>query len=126
MVLLKDGLSDNAEGPAFNPFMPVMPTGNQEPVASEDLVNRSLNETSELYELYMHGFNSKRLIRFEDWKKHGAINEFSFASNAVVNRFAQYNYKFTSNLSLCLEYRPFLRQICHIEEIKQQETTKRR
>lgn len=126
MVLLKDGLSDNVEGPAFNPFMPILPSNNPEPIATEDLVNTALSEIKEFYEFYMSGFNNKRLIRFEDWKKHGAVNQFSFASNSVLNKFAQYNYKLTSDKSLSLEYRPFLQQICQTEEIKYQESSKRR
>lgn len=123
LVIYKDGLSDATEGPGFNPFMTVQST---EPLCLVDNVNTTDMIDAELYELYITLFNGNKLIQFKDWLKHGAINTFSFPSNAVLNRFAEYNCINTSNSSLVLDYRPFIQQICRLEEIKQAKSTKRR
>lgn len=126
LIVFKDGLSDNVEGAGFNPFMPAQPTQQNEPLCNEDLVSTNLNDCQEIYRLFMGTLNAQRLIRFEDWIKHGAINSFSFASNSVINKFAQFNGKLTSNQALSLDYRPYLLNICRLEEIKQAASTKRR
>ncbi len=127
LVIMKDGLSDTIEGPGFNPFMSAAPSAQQnEPLNNEDLVNTCHDEYQEIYRLFMGALNAQRLIRFEDWVKHGAINSFSFASNSVINKFAQFNGKLTSNRALSLDYRPYLLNICRLEEIKHAASTKRR
>lgn len=131
LIVFKDGLSDNADGAVgFNPFMPAQPAAaaaqQNEPLCYEDLVSTELNDRQEIYRLFMGTLNAQRLIRFEDWVKHGAINSFCFASNSVINKFAQFNGKLTSNQALSLDYRPYLLNICRLEEIKQAASTKRR
>lgn len=121
LLLLKDGLTDNSSANvSFNPFLYQQ---TNETRSREDLTK--LNTTfakEELNEFYQHFilmFNDKKFIDFSDWSNYGAINEYNFASNVSINRLAQSLFRFTSNSSLCVEYRPFLQQICKIEETKQ-------
>ncbi len=128
-VVFKDGLSDTSEGPAFNPFMTSAPTastdsGDSQANLDEDMVSSKMQDTVEIFTTYIQLFN--RFISINDWRKHGAVNSFSFTSNTAVNKLAQYGNKFTSNRSLFMDYRPFLQLICRSEEIKHRTSTKRR
>jgi hypothetical protein len=81
---------------------------------------------NELYQTFITLFNENKFIEFDDWFKHGAINKFNYSSNVSINKLAQSLFKFTSNRSMSLEYRPYLHEICRLEDIKQREMNTRR
>jgi DNA polymerase III delta prime subunit len=145
LFILRDGLTDNnslsSSTASFNPFNPFMPqtTSNALQVnSSDDTVDFNIDDFNksnsiatrellhDLYETYMYLFNDSKCVKFQDWYKHGAIHQFSYSSNVSVNRFASNACKLTSNSALSLDYRPYLHQICQIEEFKQATTTSRR
>lgn len=124
-VVYKDGLSDSTEGATFNPFLPTVSvrSDSDESYSEEKEPKQSLQE---VHAFYLRFFNADRAVEFENWQKHGKAMKFSFGANAVMNRFAQYACKPTSNVSLALDYRPILQLICRNEERKQQTTVGRR
>ena len=142
LFILRDGLTDNSSlsttaTVSFNPFNLNAPqTGMQ--ANSEDNVDFNIDDFNksnsilvrdflyDLYETYMCLFNEFKCVKFQDWYKHGAVNQFNYSSNVSMNRFAAYAFKLTSNSSLTLDYRPFLHQICQIEDLKQASCTSRR
>ncbi len=145
LFLIKDGLSDNSTGASnnstsFNPFLtqPQIQAAaqfekNNDHVHNVDRFDLTKFNTTylknELLDFYLHfivWFNENRFIDFTDWFKHGRVNRYGYASSACMNRFAQFTFKFTSNSALSLEYRPYLHEICRIEELKQQSQNKRR
>ena len=140
LFILRDGLTDNSSmntSASFNPFNPFV-MGGQNTCITEDNVDFNIDDFNkcnsitvrdhmyDLYETYMSLFNESKSVSFCDWCKHGAINQFSYSSNVSMNRFASYAFKLTSNSSLALDYRPFLHQICQIEELKQVSSSSRR
>jgi DNA polymerase III delta prime subunit len=142
--ILKDGLNDYnailssstsssglASNVAFNPF--ITNTNTHSDLNSIDDNDRFRHSSITLrdhlydfYETYISLFNDKRLIELRDWSKYGHTNKLNFASNNAINKFAQATHKFTSNSSLYLDYRPALQQICHHEELKQAQSSRRR
>ena len=138
LFIIRDGLTDHNSSAAssnstfsyatFNPFIPTQSSYSH---LNNDDVNKSntiaiKDHLYELYETYMTLFNDDAFIEFSDWSKHGAINQFNFSSNVAINKFAQSSFKFTSNNALSLDYRPFLQQICQMEELKAVTSTRRR
>jgi hypothetical protein len=150
LFLIKDGLSDHSTATttssnlAFNPFLTQQQIQgaaqyerNTDSVHSLDRFDLTKFNTTylkhELLELYEHVmtlFNengsSNNTIDFADWCKHGRSDRLGYAASSCMSRFAQHTNKFTSNKSLGLEYRPFLHEICRLEELKQQSQAKRR
>jgi hypothetical protein len=148
LFLIKDGLSDNSTGnsninnnmTAFNPFLtqPQIQAAaqyekNNDPVHNVDRFDLTKFNTTylkqELLDYFSHFivlFNENRRIDFADWFKHGRVNRNGYASSSCMSRFAQFAFKFTSNSALSLDYRPFLHEMCRIEELKQQSQNKRR
>lgn len=129
LMMLRDGLSDYyaSSSGSFNPFIINQPSS--EPKLSEDLCK--LNTTfvkQELFDFFKI-FNfllNKKNINYYEWLNYGQVNEFNYASNVSVNRLAQGLFKFTSNKSLAVDYRPFLHQICKLEQAKQTKHVNRR
>lgn len=77
-------------------------------------------ELAEFFTTFVSLFNQNKPIGFTEWLRHGAINQHGYASSACVDRVAQSLCKFSSSRDLALEYRPYLQEICRLEEAKQQ------
>ncbi len=137
LFILRDGLTDNSSlntGASFNPFNPFIPQAT----LSDESVDFNIDDFNkynsfttrehlyDLYETHMYLFNDFKSVKFDDWYKHGTINEFNYSSNVSVNRFALNALKLTTNSALSLDYRPYLHQISQIEEFKQVTSTSRR
>lgn len=142
MFLLKDGLTDNSNSNSlnFNPFLNAQQiqmlnqdVKNQQQlqrVSNHDMNNYNTTllkyQLSDFYTTFITLFNDHTLIDLNDWLKHGAVNKFNFISCGCINKLAQNMFKFTSNSSLTLDYRPYLQVICGIEELRQQANNRKR
>jgi hypothetical protein len=137
LFILRDGLTDNSSlntAVSFNPFNPFIP----QVTLSDESVDFNIDDFNkynsfttrehlyDLYETHMYLFNDFKPVKFDDWYKHGTINEFNYSSNVSVNRFALNALKLTTSSALSLDYRPYLHQISQIEEFKQVTSTSRR
>jgi hypothetical protein len=129
LVLLKDGLSDNSSSctntSTFNPFLPMNSTTALQDHIEESIFYSDIERLHEHYNEYMFLFNKQNLVDLKDWSKHGLVDQFSYSSNMAVNKYAQNSLKPTTSRAVSLEYRPFLQQICQIEEIKQLSSKRR-
>ncbi len=132
--LIRDGLTDNStQQIPFNPFLNSLQVqqmqqfqNNQDPVDTlNDYDLTKFNTTylkEELLDFFVHFvclFNESKSVDFWDWLRHGRVNKFSYGSSSCMNKLAQSMFKFTSNESLSLDYRPYLHEICQLEELKQ-------
>ena len=133
-ILIRDGLSDNTDlfnnsssamnqtassNNSFNPFIQQSNLDLSKFHFEEYNLTSSIDQLNELYDIFINLFNKNKYINFYDWNKFGFVNTFNYTSSPSINKFAQYNYKFTSNSALSLDYRAFLQQICRIEECRQ-------
>ena len=145
--ILRDGLTDNTPAnsstsssnlngqssgtPAvsaynFNPFIPQSTQLKLDTSSSKSNAIFIREHMFNIYDSFIKLFNDNKMIDFTEWSKHGQTNQFNYPCNVAINRFAQALFKFTSNESISLDYRPYLQQMCHYEKLKQQNFTGRR
>ncbi len=147
LFILRDGLTDNTLANSslsslngngqssgtpsvssynFNPFIPQSSQLKIDTSSSKSNAILVREHMFNIYDLFIKLFNDNKMIDFTEWSKHGQTNQFNYPSNLAINRFAQALFKFTSNESISLDYRPYLQQMCHYEKLKQQNFTGRR
>ena len=127
LMMLKDGLSDHmTNAGSFNPFMNQTNADselNHDPAKlNTTFVKQDLFEFFKVFNFLLNG----KHIDYYEWLNYGKVNKFNFTSNVSVNRLAQGLFRFTSSKAVALDYRPFLHQICKLEQEKQTRHVNRR
>ncbi|CAF0835332.1 unnamed protein product [Brachionus calyciflorus] len=118
MFIIKDGFNDFklTSSISFNPFQTNNDRANKdepEEVVLSFFQKKLIDYFKETISL-IH-----KDISLNEWLNLGKVNEFDYIGNNSINRLAQGLFKFTSNKSISLDYRPYLYEICKLEEIKQ-------
>lgn len=137
--VIKDGLSDasslistssswsssgSASTGVFNPFQSQAVESQYSKCKSVYVLSKHnttylKEELLDLYTSFVILFNDYKPVEFSDWVKYGRVAKPGFAASSALNRFAQNTFKFTSSPSLYLDYRPFLQEMCSLEESRQ-------
>lgn len=87
---------------------------------------QTTDQYDELFTTFISLFNQNKPINLPEWQCHGAINRHGYSSSACIDRVAQSLGKFSNDQQLSLDYRPYLQEICRLEESKQQVSGRKR